>query len=42
MAMLHAVAAVRHRWHPSLELHVLHFNHKIRQESDEEVTAVIL
>ena len=37
MAMLHIMAKVRDRWTPRLELAVIHFNHKLRKESDEEV-----
>ena len=37
MALLHIMAKVRNRWDPKLELAVIHFNHKLRQEADEEV-----
>jgi tRNA(Ile)-lysidine synthase TilS/MesJ len=37
MAMLHVFAAIRSRWVPQLAIEVIHFNHKVRQESEEEV-----
>ena len=37
MALLHIVNQLRHEWQPALSCHVIHFNHKVRPESDEEV-----
>lgn len=37
MAMLHLLQAVKHNFLPRLTLKVIHFNHKQREESEEEV-----
>ena len=37
MAMLHILHAIRTRWTPQLSLEIIHFNHKKRFQSDEEV-----
>lgn len=40
MALLHILAGLRQKCLPALQLHVAHFNHKIRAESDEEARFV--
>ena len=41
MSLLHIMAAVRNRFRPSLRIEVIHFNHKLRDESIEEVSTSI-
>lgn len=36
MAMLHIMSRIKMLQEPSLDLFVVHFNHKLRKESDEE------
>jgi tRNA(Ile)-lysidine synthase TilS/MesJ len=36
MALLHLLHGVRARWSPPLHLEVAHFNHGLREESEEE------
>jgi hypothetical protein len=37
VAMLHLLQSIKHMYLPDLDLKVVNFNHKKRQESDEEV-----
>ena len=40
MAMLHILSKIRHNFTPSLNIEVITFNHKLRDESDEEIEFV--
>ncbi len=40
MAMLHILQSIKAKFNPPLDLNVVHFNHKLRSESDEEAVFV--
>ena len=40
MAMLHILSKIRHNFTPSLNIEIITFNHKVREESDEEIEFV--